>query len=136
MDWNDSPEQSTFRSDVQAFLVSNLPDRYQRDDDGFPSDASWVEDRKSEDGDASGAAKNWANALGERGWVAPQWPKEYGGAGLTTIEQFIFNMEMTDAGAPSIGGSGVAMLGPTLIVHGTEDQKKEHLPKILNGEII
>jgi len=136
MDWNDSPEQSAFRSDVQDFLVSNLPDRYQRDGDGFPSDASWVEDRKSEDGNASGAAKSWANALGERGWVAPQWPKEYGGAGLTTIEQFIFNMEMTDAGAPSIGGSGVAMLGPTLIVHGTEDQKKEHLPRILNGEVI
>ena len=73
MDWNDSPEQSAFRSDVQNFLVSNLPDRYQRDGDGFPSDASWVEDRKSEDGDASGPAKSWANALGERGWVAPQW---------------------------------------------------------------
>ena len=136
MDWNDSPEQANFRTEVKEFIDGNLPQRYQRDELGFPSDASWVEDRRSADDTESGPARNWADALGDRGWVAPQWPTEYGGAGLTTIEQFIFNMEMTDAGAPSIGGSGVAMLGPTLIVHGTEDQKKQHLPKILNGEVV
>ncbi|MFN8639122.1 MAG: acyl-CoA dehydrogenase family protein [Dehalococcoidia bacterium] len=65
----------------------------------------------------------------------PHWPKQYGGAGLTVMEQFIFNQEMTEANAPAVGGMGVSMLGPTLIVHGTDEQKQEHLPRILSGEV-
>ena len=77
-----------------------------------------------------------AGALSEKGWVAPAWPKEYGGAGLTVMEQFIFNQEMAEADAPSVGGMGVSMLGPTLIVHGSDEQKAEHLPRILNGDCL
>jgi alkylation response protein AidB-like acyl-CoA dehydrogenase len=69
-----------------------------------------------------------------QGWVAPAWPEEYGGAGLGVKEQFILNEEFAEAGAPQVGGFGVMMFGPTLIVHGTEEQKKEHLPGILTGE--
>ena len=67
--------------------------------------------------------------------MAPHWPKEYGGAGLSPMEQFIFKQEMSLAAAPSVGGQGVSQLGPTLIVHGTDEQKAEHLPKILSGEV-
>jgi alkylation response protein AidB-like acyl-CoA dehydrogenase len=81
-----------------------------------------------------GAWGEWRRKLAERGWIAPAWPKEYGGAGLSTMEQFILNEEFAEAGAPQMGGMGVTMLGPTLIVHGTEEQKAEHLPKILKGE--
>src|SRR5579885_2584245 len=81
------------------------------------------------------AAIDWHRALAERGWVAPHWPKEYGGAGLTSMEQFILNQEIARSGAPHVGGSGVSLLGPTLIVHGTEEQRQQYLPPILNGEV-
>ena len=77
----------------------------------------------------------WRASLSSRGWVAPAWPKEYGGAGLDTKKQFILNEEFAEFGAMNIGGFGVMMLGPTLIVHGTDEQKKEHLPGILNGTV-
>src|SRR5690606_26374046 len=135
VDWNDTPEQAAFRQEVRSFIETKLPPRYQRRPDGSASPYNWQSDRKKDDPEAQQAAADWAAALKEKGWVAPQWPKEYGGAGLTPMEQFIYNMEMTRAGASGVGGSGVSMLGPMLMVHGTEEQKKEHIPKILAGEV-
>jgi alkylation response protein AidB-like acyl-CoA dehydrogenase len=54
---------------------------------------------------------------------------------MTAMEQFIFKQEMAAAGAPAVGGGGVQMLGPAMLVHGSEDQKREYLPKILSGEV-
>ncbi|MQA00827.1 MAG: hypothetical protein GEU80_16145 [Dehalococcoidia bacterium] len=135
MDWNDTPEQATFRQEVRSFIEGKLPPRYQRRPDGSASPYNWQSDRKKDEPEAQQAAADWAAALKEKGWVAPQWPKEYGGAGLTPMEQFIYNMEMTSAGASGVGGSGVSMLGPMLMVHGTEEQKQQHIPKILAGEV-
>ena len=129
MDWSDTPEQAAFRDDVQTLIREKLPERYQQ------ALGSWEEDRKSEDAGERQAAQDWSDALVERGWFAPQWPKEYGGGGLSSMEQFIFNQEMSRADAPSVGGQGTRQLGATLIVHGTEEQKAEHLPRILNGEV-
>ena len=129
MEWNDTPEQSAFRTQVSALLDEKLPDRY-RDRKG-----DWQNDRVSEDPQVRETAEGWVNALAAKGWVAPHWPEEYGGAGLSSIEQFIFNQEMAKANAPRTGGRGVSLLGPALIVHGTEKQKQEHLPKVLSGEI-
>ena len=56
MDWNDSHEQANFRTEVKEFIDGNLPQRYQRDELGFPSEASWVEDRRSADDTESGPA--------------------------------------------------------------------------------
>ena len=136
MDWNDTPEQAAFRKEVADFIKAKMPKRYQMDAEGFSPGHDYFSDRKSGDAGATTAAKEWADALGSRGWIAPQWPKEYGGAGLSPFEQFIYNMEMTKAGAMGIGGSGVGMLGPMLMVHGTEEQKKEHISKILSGEVV
>jgi alkylation response protein AidB-like acyl-CoA dehydrogenase len=80
--------------------------------------------------------KGWRDALVERSWVAPAWPEEYGGAGMSPREQFILNEELAENGLSNVGGFGVMMLGPTLMVHGTEEQKAEHLPKILAGEVV
>ncbi len=136
MDWSDSPEQRSFREDVSSFIQKRLPERYRDPNRGTGLfEGGWQSDRKSPDPDAQSAAQTWAAALAERGWIAPHWPKQFGGAGLTVVEQFIFNHEMAKAGAPSVGGMGVSMLGPTLIVHGTPEQKAEHLPKILSGEV-
>jgi alkylation response protein AidB-like acyl-CoA dehydrogenase len=135
MDWNDTPEQAAFRTEVREMLAAKLPARYQQKrDQSF--EGGWDSDRKSDDPERVGAAKEWAAALAERGWIAPHWPEEYGGAGLSPMEQFIYRMEMAEAQAPGVGGSGVQMLGPMLIVHGTEEQKQKHLSGILSGDVI
>ena len=137
MDWSDTPEQAAFRREVREFIERELPQRYRASQDagGEEYSGGWQADRKSDDGSRRETAIQWADALAKRGWIAPAWPKEYGGAGLSTIEQFIYNQEMAQVAAPMPGGMGVSMLGPTVIVHGTEEQKAEHLPKILSGEV-
>jgi alkylation response protein AidB-like acyl-CoA dehydrogenase len=129
MDWSDTPEQAAFRAEVRQFIEERLP-RHYREHDG-----DWERDRKVDDPVARQAADDWTQALVERGWIAPHWSEEYGGAGLSPIEQFIFKQEMTAAKAPAVGGQGVSQVGPTIMVHGTEEQKREHLPKILSGEV-
>ncbi len=133
MDWNDSPEQAAFRAQVRALIEERLPDRYRRGEG--PEERAWEFDRKSDDPAAREAALAWQAALTERRWVAPEWPVEYGGAGLSPNEQFILNAEFAAAGAPGVGGSGVRLLGPTLIVHGSDEQKAQYLPPILRGEV-
>ncbi|MEZ4501775.1 MAG: acyl-CoA dehydrogenase family protein [Dehalococcoidia bacterium] len=136
MDWADTPDQAAFRDEVRSFIQTRLPDRYRKNGDTGGSEAvGWQADRKSDNPEAVNAAMEWANALAEKGWIAPHWPKEYGGAGLSTMEQFIYNQEMAQAQAPGVGGMGVSLLGPTLIVHGSDEQKAEHLPKVLSGEV-
>ncbi|MBT5775121.1 MAG: hypothetical protein HOH95_12165, partial [Dehalococcoidia bacterium] len=95
MDWKDTPEQAAFRGEVQGLIETGLPTAYE---DG----GDWIQDRKSDDPAKQQRAQEWQDALASKGWVAPHWPKEYGGAGLTPIEQFIFKQEMTLAGAPGV----------------------------------
>ncbi len=134
MDWNDTPEQAAFRQQVRTLVEERFPAYYRRlSDEG--NAANWVEDRKSDHPEQQQAANDWAAAIAERDWFAPHWPKEYGGGGLSSMEQFVLNQELAQAGAPQVGGMGVSLIGPTLVVHGTEDQKREHLPRILSGEV-
>ena len=142
MDWADTPQQSAFRDDVRTFIQERFPATYrpdlEADQSVEPEDIpgyNWPADRISEDPQRRADAIAWADSLAERGWVAPAWPREFGGAGLSVMEQFIYNQEIADARVPLAGGIGVSLIGPTLIVYGTEEQKREHLPKILSGEI-
>ena len=141
MDWADTADQAEFRQQVRTFIKERMPERYRSDGEveGVEADStlgySWLSDRRSDEPARRDAALAWADALSERGWVAPHWPEEYGGAGLSVIEQFIFNQEMAEVAAPGVGGMGVSLLGPTLIVHGSEEQRREHLPKVLTGEV-
>jgi len=127
MDFRDTPEEAAFRQEVRESIAREAP--------------------KLEDGtgmDVRGYAQvfvqsqGWFKKLGEKGWIAPAWPKEYGGAGMTVMQQFIFNEEMAEARAPRPLHLiiGVGMAGPTRIVHGTEEQKKYYLPRILSGHDI
>ena len=139
MDWADSPEQAAFRNEVRSFLQQRLPEYYKRKIElrlprGLEGD--WQDDLVHGDAEAQAAAREWASALAERGWAAPHWPKDYGGGGLSTMEQFIYNQEMASTESPTVGGGGVSLLGPTLLIHGTEEQKREFLPKTLSGEIL
>ena len=137
MDWADTAEQATFRQQVKDVIGDNLPEYYQRRlEQGLEDPASWIGDRNSDNQEQRDAANSWGDAISEKGWFAPQWPAEYGGAGLTPMEQFIYNMELAEAGAPTLGGGGVSLLGPTIVVHGTDAQKASYLPKILSGEVV
>ena len=76
----------------------------------------------------------WQKIVGERGWLAPGWPKEYGGTGWSPIERHIYNEEMALASAPRIMPFGVNMVGPVIIAFGNETQKQYYLPRILSSE--
>ncbi len=119
MDLRDSPEEAAFRKEVVDFIDKESP--------RVVPGASFQ--TLAEQG------QNWFRKLSERGWIAPAWPKEYGGAGMSQLEQFIFNEEMAIHRAPRpmhlIIGLGLA--GPTIIVHGNEEQKRRWLPGVLAG---
>ncbi|MEX2081318.1 MAG: acyl-CoA dehydrogenase family protein, partial [Dehalococcoidia bacterium] len=91
---------------------------------------------RSADPFAQEGSRDFMRKLAERRWIAPAWPQEYGGAGMTVMEQFIFNSELAEARAPRPFGIAVGFAGPTLIVHGTEAQKQKYLPGILSGDEI
>ncbi|HEX5479348.1 MAG TPA: acyl-CoA dehydrogenase family protein, partial [Dehalococcoidia bacterium] len=124
MDFSDNKEQAAFRQEVRDFIKTEVKSGEQSDD--------------MERGMYRGAferLRDLRGKLSKRGWIAPAWPKEYGGAGLDVMRQFIMNEEFASNRVPPVGGMGVSMVGPTLIVHGNEEQKKEHLGRILNGEV-
>jgi alkylation response protein AidB-like acyl-CoA dehydrogenase len=136
MDWEDTPEQAAFRQEVRSFIEERLPAYYRTRPDDEPEN-DWQYDMSLGSPEAKAAAREWIDALHERGWSAPHWPKEYGGGGLSTIEQFIYKQEFARAGAPEVGGAnGIGQFGPTLLVHGTEEQKKKMLPPTLSGEYL
>jgi alkylation response protein AidB-like acyl-CoA dehydrogenase len=76
----------------------------------------------------------WHEALYRQGWVAPSWPKQYGGTGWNEVQRYIFAAECTAAGAPGLAPMGLRMCGPVLMGYGTPEQKAHYLPRILSGE--
>ncbi|MCY4615828.1 MAG: acyl-CoA dehydrogenase family protein, partial [Chloroflexi bacterium] len=138
MDWEDTTEQAAFREDVRSFIEGNLPQFYkdQRKWNAVTLEDDWQDHMMHGSDEAKAAAREWADILSSRNWVAPHWPAEYGGGGLTTMEQFIFNMEMAEAEAPMVGGSGLSLLGPTVLIHGTDEQKERLLAPSLSGEML
>ena len=80
-------------------------------------------------------ANQWRDQAAARGWTAPTWPASYGGGGLNKAEAQVLSQELARIKAlPPATGMGLAMIGPTLLEFGTEDQKLRHLPKIVTGE--
>ncbi|MCT2588232.1 acyl-CoA dehydrogenase family protein [Actinophytocola gossypii] len=141
MNWEDTPEEAAFREEVRGFVKERFPAGYRPDRGGEhslePEDVwgyNWPADRVSDDPDRRDGALAWAAALAERGWITPHWPTEYGGAGLSTMREFILQEEMMRARVPTVNGIGAFLLGPTLLAAGTEEQKAEHLPPIARGE--
>jgi len=119
VDLRDSPEEAAFRKEVVDFIEKEAPK--------FPR-GTRLEEVLVKSGD-------WFRKLAARGWIAPAWPKEYGGAGMSVVEQFIFNEEMAIHRAPRPLHLviGLGMAGPTIVVHGTEEQKAKWLPGMLAG---
>jgi acyl-CoA dehydrogenase len=81
-------------------------------------------------------ARAWLERMAERGWTAPTWPRPYGGGGLSEGQARVLREEMRRLGCrPPLKSLGLWMLGPALLVYGTEEQKREHLPRIARGEV-
>ncbi len=118
-----SPEAEEYREKVQAFLAEKLP-------------ANW-KGIGSLEGDAlSGFVTQWRATLASSPYLAPGWPVKYGGGGLSALEQVIVAEEFTRAGVPTGGPNdpfSIQMLGNTLLMFGTDEQKEQYLPRIISG---
>ncbi len=124
MDITYPPEAEEFRARVRAFLAEQLP-------------ADWAGMGALDEEEREAFRVRWRATLAEHSMLAVSWPEEYGGAGLTLVEQVVLAEELAKAGAPQGSENdtfGIGMLGNTLIHLGTEEQKKHYLPRILSGE--
>lgn len=123
MDPTYSPDTEAFRSRIALFLEENLPDDWQ----GIGA---------LPDGERGEFMGQWRKTLRANNLLAPNWPAEYGGGGLTHIEQVIMNEEFAKRGVPTSGsndGFSIGMVGNTILVWGTEEQKQHFIPRILDG---
>ncbi|MGB3551369.1 MAG: acyl-CoA dehydrogenase family protein [Candidatus Binatus sp.] len=122
----------TFRKDARAWLEANCPPEMRRPVQG-EEDACWGGRHPDFQSDAQ---RLWLERMAAKGWTVPEWPREYGGGGLTRDETKILRQEMRalNCRAP-LTSFGISMLGPALLKYGSEEQKREHLPKIVRGEI-
>lgn len=116
-----------FRAEAREFIDTNCPQSMRNKTVHF-EEAFEMYDTDD--------ARLWLRHMASRGWTAPLWPKEYGGGGLTFEENRVLQEEMAALKAlpPSVG-MGLAMIGPTLLEFGTDEQKQRHLPKIVSGEV-
>src|SRR5215467_845886 len=124
MDLRDTPEEAQFRAEVRTWLEANLPAEKR----GSRGGAQRFEDP---------FMREWSRKLYEAGYVGLTWPKEYGGAGAPHSFQAILYEELAAVQAPThVGVIGLSMAGPTIIAHGTEEQKARYLQPILSANEI
>src|SRR3989449_9003396 len=128
MDLAFSEAELAFRDDVRVWLVDNLTEGWGLS--GYREPQTFEEKLEF--------ARDWERTLADAGWAGISWPKEYGGRGATLMEQVIFHEEMARARAPQISVNfvGINLAGPTIMAHGTEEQKRRYLPPILSMEEI
>ena len=122
MDFRFSPEDDSFRQDVRQFIRQELPADWEGGG-RYPEEDDWdltVQIRKK---------------MADRGWLTMHWPEEYGGQAASQVRSAIFSEELTYSRTPGRDIFGVRMLGPTLMIHGSEEQKQAHLPPIARGDI-
>ena len=121
MDIELAKEDEAFRAEVRQFIAENLTKELA----GKVTVGASAE---------RSVLRGWQKSLYERGWIAVNWPTEYGGTGWTAMQKFIFNEEMALANAPRLSPFGLSMVGPVIYTFGNEEQKKQHLSGILSGD--
>ena len=127
-----SEDLEQFRAETRAWLEANCPQSMRST---FTSEDDIVWGGKNAKF-ANPDSKLWLDRMAERGWTAPMWPKKYGGGGLSNAENAVLQSELKRINArPPLYSFGLWMLGPVLLEYANEEQKLEHLPKIVRGEI-
>ncbi len=124
MDFTFAPEEEAFRQEVRSFLKQELPPDWSGMDTFAATD------------DDHALGREFDRKLARKGWLTMAWPKEYGGQGRPYREQLIFNEEKGYFLAPTGGMHGVSMVGPTVMVYGTQEQKKRYLGAIARAEVV
>ncbi len=124
MDLDFAPEDLAFRDEVRAFIAEAF------DDDMRAKLAQSKNNHLDKE-----AQIRWLKRLSAKGWLAPDWPVEYGGTGWSLGKKYVFDMEMALAGAPATSNMGLRMCAPVVMAFGTDEQKKQHLPKILSADV-
>ena len=126
MDYRFTEEQEAFRQEIRDFLRENLGEDWRGiDPDAYFHDENWPRIRQL-------TAK-----MAEKGWLTLAWPKEYGGQGRPHMEQMIYNEETAYFRAPTRDVMiGTHMVGPSLMLYGTEEQKSQYMPEIASGEAV
>ncbi len=126
MDFDFTPEDEAFRQEFRTWLEANHKGAPR------PRDIFSTETKEAWDEQVA-----WARKLASGGWLAVNWPKEYGGRGATVLQTIVYNEELArvNLAAPMVG-MGVSLLGPTLLHWGNEEQKKRYIPKVLKAEEI
>ena len=114
----DAMSDADFRTMVRDFVEAECPPELRH----LPRRVHWHE------------IKSWSQKLSAKGWLAPQWPKEYGGMGMSVAKQIAFAEELDKAGIPRAPDMGIVMLGPLLVRFGTPEQRAQYLPRILACE--
>jgi alkylation response protein AidB-like acyl-CoA dehydrogenase len=121
MDLNYSPEEMAFRDEVRVWLCTHLPNDLRE------KVANYEELEKDD-------YIRWHKILAQKGWVAPEWPVEWGGTNWTVVQRYIFEEECGFVGCPPLMLFGLKMCAPVLLHFGTEEQKRRFLPRIYTGD--
>ena len=122
MDFNFSPDDQAFRRELRQFVQDFLPEDWEGGG-RWPEEWDWD------------VTQDMRRKLAQKGWLTMHWPSEYGGQDASPVRSAIYNEELAYARAPGRDIFGVRMLGPTLMIHGSEEQKQVHLPPIARGEV-
>ncbi len=122
MDFRFTKEEETFQQELREFLKAEIPSDWKGTDAYGKTDDVAFE-------------QHMRRRLIERGWLTMAWPEEYGGQNASNVKMAIFADEMMYHEAPGRDGSGVGLLAPALMRHGTDEQKSQHLPPISRGEV-
>ncbi len=120
------PEVEAFREEVRQFIKDNLPPEEVRLARGYEGGFKTYQEEYD-------YTMGFQKKLSDRGWLAMAWPKEYGGGGASHMRQLVYNEEMAYAQAPS-GNMGIAWVGPSLMLYGTEEQKTKFIPRITGAD--
>ncbi len=121
MDLNYSAQETAFRDNVRSWLSANLPT------DLRDKVTNYQELTKDD-------LLRWHKILAKKGWIAPEWPEEWGGTGWNVVQRYIFEEECGYAGCPPLVAFGLRMCAPVLFRFGSDAQKKQYLPRIYQGE--
>ena len=124
MDFSFSAEDREFQREVRDWL-----------DEAWPEPARERRARSALARVSEAEQIGWQQQLAERGWAAPNWPVEHGGAGFSATQNYIFDLEMARAGAPRVLPFGITMVAPVIMKFGTEEQKRRFLPDILHSRV-